>query len=317
MIIVRIAFVLLIVAIASAVAAQFPAKPIRIIVPFSAGSADTTARLVTQKIFENTGRSFIVDNKSGAGGRIAFEAAAKSQGDGHTYLMMDASYTYLPTLYKNLAWDPADLVPVTLVLQMPFVVVTGATTRISSMAELLGQARAHPGKLNFGSAGNGGTNHISTEMFKIAAGVEMAHIPYRGMGEAMTALLGGSVQMLISTIAVASGNLKGGTVVPLMVPSAKRSAALPNVPTATEVGLPGFQVSNWLGLLAPKSTPTEAIDWMQKQVAAAVATREIRERFDMLGVEASGMSTADFGKFLRDEGQRWTESIRAAGIKVE
>lgn len=313
----RLLLGLLLITLASSVAAQYPEKPILIIVPYGAGSADVVARLVAKKITENTGKTVIVENKSGAGGRIGLEAAARSTADGYTFVITDSGYVLLPTLYPNLTWDPKDLVPVTLVLRMPFVLTMGADKRVTSLSELISRAKANPGKLNYGSAGVGGANHIVTELFRHEAGVEITHVPYRGMGEAMQALLAGQVDVLISTIAVASSNLKSGRVVGLVVPSKERSPALPNVPTSAEAGLPRFAIANWLGVLAPKGTPGGAIDWMQRQVAAAVASPEIKQRFASLAVEGSGMPTSEYAQFLKSEEKRWGDVVRFAGIKVE
>ena len=308
---------LLVATFTTTVAAQYPDKPIKVIVPYSAGSADVVARLVAQKITEQSGKTVIVENKSGAGGRIGLETAARAASDGYTFVITDSGYTLLPSLYPNLGWDSRDLVPVTLVLYMPFVLTVGADKDISSLSELIARAKADPAKFNYGSAGIGGANHVVTEFFKRTAGIEMTHIPYRGMGEAMTALLGGQVDVLISTIAVAGANIKAGRVVGLVVPSKERSAVIPNVPTSAEAGLPGFVVSNWLGLLAPKGTPADAIDWMQKQVATAVATSELKQRFDALAVEGSGMTAAEFGRVIKSEEQRWGAIVQSAGIKSE
>jgi len=315
--IVKLLIGLLFAAFTANVAAQYPEKPIKIIVPFGAGSADVVARLVAQKISEQSAKNVIVENKSGAGGRIGLESVARSPADGYTFVITDAGYVLLPTLYPNLGWDPADLVPVTLVLRMPFVLTVRANSHISSLADLIARAKASPGKLNYGSAGVGGANQIVTELFKHSAGVDLTHIPYRGMGEAMTALLGGQVDVLVSTIAVASSYLQSNQVIGLVVPSKERSPALPNVPTSAEAGVPDFLLSNWLGLLAPKGTPVEAIDWMQGQVAAAVATAEVKKRFASLAVEGSGMTATEYASFLGSEQQRWGNVVHFAGIKAE
>lgn len=314
---VQLAAVLLIASLANTAAAQYPDKPIRIIVPFAAaGVADFLARVVSQKVSEQSGKSMIVENRTGAGGRIGYEAGAKSPGDGYTFVATDVTYTMMPALYSSLSWDHADLVPVTLVAQMPFVIAVNANAKATSLADIVAQAKADQKKINYGSAGVGSANHVVTELFKRTAGIEMTHIPYRGMGEAMTGLLVGSVGVLITAMPTAMNNVRSGKVVALGVTAPRRAGALPNVPTATEAGVP-FVASNWIGLTAPKGTPREAIDWVQKQVSTAVSTPEVRDRISTQGAEAQAMSTEEFGKLMQDEARRWGDVIRSAKIKAE
>ena len=303
--------------LAQVAAAQYPAKPVKIIVPFAAGGvSDIVARVVAQKMTEQTGKSFIVENRTGAGGRIGYEAAAKSAGDGYTLAATDTTYTMLPALYTSLPWAQ-DLVPVTLLAPMPFVVVVSAKAKQATLGRLLAQARANPGKINYGSAGMGSVNHVVTELLQRAAKVELTHIPYKGMGDAMTGLLSGSVDVLVTAMPTAMSNVKSGRILPLAVTSAKRARALPGVPTAAEAGVADFVAANWVGFTAPKGTPQEAIDWLAQHAAAAVATPEARERLATLGAEPAATGPEDFGRLMRADGQRWAEVIRAAGIKPE
>jgi tripartite-type tricarboxylate transporter receptor subunit TctC len=207
-------------------------------------------------------------------------------------------------------------VPVTLIAQMPFVIAVNANAQVSTLAELLGRAKANPKKINYGSGGFGSVNHVVTELFRQSAGVELTHIPYRGMGDAMTGLLTGSVDLLVTAMPTAMNNVKAGKIVALGVTAPRRPGALPNVPTATEAGV-AFVASNWIGLTAPKGTPREAIDWVQKQVSSAVSTPEVRERIAAQGAEPQAMTTEEFGKLMHDEGRRWGEVIRSANIKSE
>lgn len=315
--VVKLAALLLIATFCNSVAAQYPEKPVRIIVPFAAGGvADILARLTVAKVGEQSGKSMIVENRTGAGGRIGYEAGARSPGDGYTLVATDVTYTMMPALYSKLTWDHADLVPVTLIAQMPFVIVINANSNMAKLADVLAQAKANPKKINYGSAGVGSVNHIVTELFKQTAAIDMTHVPYRGMGEAMTALLGGTLDVLITAMPTAMNNVRSGKVVALGVTSPRRAGALPNVPTTTEAGVP-FVASNWIGLTTPKGTPGEAIDWVQKQVSTAVSTPEVRDRIAGQGAEAAAMSTEEFGQLMRDEGRRWGEVIRAAKIKAE
>jgi tripartite-type tricarboxylate transporter receptor subunit TctC len=298
-------------------AAQYPEKPGRFISPFPPGGlADIFARTTAQRVTEQTGKVFVVENRTGAGGRIGYEAGAKAAPDGYTFVITDVTYTMMPALYGSLPWDHADLVPVTLVAQMPFVIAVNANAKITSLSDLIAQAKANPGKINYGSAGIGSVNHVVTELFRRSAAVELTHVPYRGMGDAMTGLLAGSVDLLVTAMPTAMNNVKAGKVAALGVTAPRRAGAMPNVPTSAEAGVP-FVASNWIGLTAPKGSPREAIDWMQKQVSTAVSTAEVRERIAAQGAEAQPMTTEEFAKLMQDEGRRWGEVIRSAKIKAE
>jgi tripartite-type tricarboxylate transporter receptor subunit TctC len=312
-----IAFLLL--ASASAGAADYPSKPIKIIVPFAAGgTGDIVARIVAAKMGENTGTVFVVENRTGAGGRIGYEAGAKSPGDGYTLVATDATYTMLPGLYEKLAWDQAnDLVPITISAQAPFVAVVGPNAKLKTLPELIAYAKANPGKITYGSAGVGSVNHIVTELFKREAAVDITHVPYKGMGDAMTGLLTGTVDLLITALPTAVSQIKSEKLSALAVTSAKRSSALPEVATVAERGVPGFVAGNWFGLTAPKGTPKEAIEYIHREVVKALASSELTERLAAQGAEPSGISPQEMGKLLADDTKRWTGVIRAAGIRAE
>lgn len=305
-------------ALTGVASAQYPTRPVKTIVPFAVGgTGDIVARIIAQKLTERTGKPFVVENKTGAGGRIGYEASAKSPGDGYTLAATDATYTMLPALYGNLGWDQAnDLVPVTISAQAPFVVVVSPQTQAKSLKDLLDQAKANPGKINYGSAGIGSVNHVVTEMFMREAHVNLTHVPYKGMGDALTGLLTGSVELLITAMPTAIGQIKSGKIVALAVTSAKRSPAMPNVPTVTEAGVP-FVASNWFGLTAPKGTPKAAIDYLQQEVAKALESPDVKELLAAQGAEPSGITPEEFGRILRDDTKRWGEAIRAARIKAE
>ena len=302
---------------ATLAAAQYPDKSIRVIVPFVAGGvSDILARVIAQKITEQSGKAMVVENRGGAGGRIGYEAGAKAVGDGYTLVATDVTYTMLPALYANLSWDHADLVPITFIAQMPFVIAVNANSKVRSMAELLAFAKANPGKINYGSSGIGGVNHVVTELFRRTANIDITHVPYRGMGDAMAALLGGSIDMVITAMPTAMNHVKSGKINAMSVTAARRPGALPNAPTTSEAGVP-FVAGNWVGFTTPKGAPREAIDWIQKQVATAISVAEVRERISAAGAEAQLMNADEFGKFMQDEGRRWGETIRSANIKAE
>jgi tripartite-type tricarboxylate transporter receptor subunit TctC len=312
-------FALLLGASALAVAAEYPSKPVKIIVPFAVGgTGDIVARTIALTMGKNTGVAFVVENRTGAGGRIGYEAGAKSPGDGYTFVATDATYTMLPGLYGKLNWDQAnDLVPVTISAQAPFIVIVGPNAKAKTLPELLAYAKANPGKLTYGSAGVGSVNHIVTELFKREAGIDITHVPYKGMGEAMTGLLSGTVDLIVTALPTAIPHVKSGKAVPLAVTSAKRSSALPDVPTVAESGVPGFVAGNWFGLTAPKGTPQEAIDYVHREVVKALALPDVKERLAAQGAEGSGISPQEMGKMLVEDTRRWTNVIHSADIKAE
>ena len=317
----RIAITLVFAALAfTAAAQQYPAKPVRVLHPFAVGGgSDLVTRVVIQKMTELSGRSFVVENRTGAGGRIAYAAAAKAEPDGYTLVTGETTYCILAALYgKSLPWDAAgDLVPVTIFAQTPFVVVANPRHGVKSLDAFIALAKARPGQLNYGSAGIGSNNHIFGELFKREAGVSIAHIPYKGMGDAITGLFTGSVDMLVVGTAPVVQHIQAGKIVALAMASAKRSPALPKVPSVVETGLPNFIVGNWFGLMAPKGTPKAVIAWLHQEVVRALSTAEVSERFASLGVEASGVSPERLAAIMREETARWGEVIGNAGIKPE
>ena len=301
------------------VLAQAPSKPMRIIVPFAVGGAsDTYTRLVAQKITEQTGKTVIVENKTGAGGRIAFDFVAHAAPDGLTVGLIDATYAMLPGLFPVLPWDiNTDLIPVVMVAQTPFVLVVGAEAKFSTYQELSRAALAQPGKLNYGSAGVGSVNHIVTERFRSNAKIDITHIPYKGMSEASVALLSGNVDLIVAASPTAIGQIKSGKVRPLLVTTAKRSAVLPDVPAVTEVGLADFVVTNWFGFAVPKGTPKSMMDTLHQDVMRAVASPDVKEKLLLQGAEASTFSTQEFTDFVKNETALWTKVTKDNNIKIE
>lgn len=316
---VKLAAALCSLAFSAGALAQYPEHPVKILVPFAPGGvADLLARVVAQKITEQTGKAVIVDNKTGAGGRIGYEAGAKAAPDGYTFTATDVTYTMLPSLYKSLSWNAStDLVPVALLAQMPFVVAVRQNAGASTLPQLVAQAKDAGAKLNYGSAGIGSVNHVVTELFSRTAGVQMVNVPYRGMGEAIAGLLGGSVNVLVTAMPTAMGQVKAGKIQALAITAPVRSPALPDVPTASEAGV-RFVASNWIGLTAPKNTPAGAVAWMEKAVADALATPEVKQNFLRQGAEpAAGSTREDFDHLMRSETARWAEVIHAAKITPE
>ena len=299
--------------------AQAPSKPMRIIVPFAVGGAsDTYTRLVAQKITEQTGKTVIVENKTGAGGRIAFDFVAHAAPDGLTVGLIDATYAMLPGLFPVLPWDiNQDLIPVVMVAQTPFVLVVGAETKFSTFQDLSQAALAQPSKLNYGSAGVGSVNHIVTERFRSNAKIDITHIPYKGMSEASVALLSGNVDLIIAASPTAIGQIKSGKVRPLLVTTAKRSPVLPDVPAVTEVGLSDFVVTNWFGFAVPKGTPNEIMATLYQDVMRAVSAPDVKEKLLLQGAEASTFSSQEFKDFVKKETALWTQVTKDNNIKIE
>ena len=314
------ALTVLILAMASTLAvAQNAARPTRIIVPFAAGGAsDTYARIVAQKIGEQTGRTLIIENRTGAGGRIAFEYVAHAPADGSVVGLIDATYAMLPGLFATLPWNVAtDLVPAAMITQTPFVLLVPADSKFASLAALIADARARPGKLNFGSAGVGSVNHIVTERFRGDAHVDLTHIPFRGMSEASLALQSGTLDLIIAASPTAMGPVRGGKLRALAVTTAARSPALPGVPTVAESGVPEYVTTNWFGFAVPRGTPQAFIQTLRDDVMRALAAPDVREKLAAQGAEPSAFTQEEFARFLRDDTRRWSEVIRAANIKVD
>jgi tripartite-type tricarboxylate transporter receptor subunit TctC len=312
---------LLLAALLASLAATLEAqtvRPIRVLVPFAPGGAsDTYARIAAQKITEQTGKAFVVENKTGAGGRICWEAGAKSAPDGTTAVMIDATYAMLPGLFDKLPWDVSgDLVPAAIIAHTPFVIVASPESKLKTLQALVDEARQRPGKLNFGSSGVGSVNHVVTALFLHDAGIQVTHIPFKGMSDASVALQGGQVDMMITASPTALGPVRGGKALPLAVSTAERSPAFPDVPTASEAGV-RYVVTNWFGFAVPKGTPTAAIESLRNDVVRAMATPEVRAKLAAQGAEPSTFTPGQFAAFLKDETVRWTGVIKSAGIKLE
>jgi tripartite-type tricarboxylate transporter receptor subunit TctC len=313
---VRIATAFALAACAALAGAEYPEKPVRIVVPFApGGTVDFTARVIAQSLAEQLGKAFIVENRTGATGTIANAAVARSAADGYTLMLADTSIAMVPSLFKQLSFDVTkDFAPISLVISTPLVLIVPASLNVASLKDLIAQAKANPGTLNYGSGGIGSSTHLGAEMFRSAAAVDIVHVPYKGAGDAMQAVLGGQVQILVTALPTALAHIKSGKAKALAVTSGKRSAALPEIPTAAEAGLPAFTVANWFGLVAPAGTPREIVDKLNGAVVKALANAQVRERFTVQGGDPVGNSPAEFGKLIRDEIPRWAGVIRSAGV---
>jgi len=302
-----------------ALAQDYPGKPVRIVVPFTAGSAtDILARTVGQKLSELWGQQVIVDNRAGAGGTIGAAVVAKSPPDGYTLMVHSAAQAVNPFIYPGLPYDTLkDFVQVAALAGQPNVLVTAPTSGYKTLADLLVDAKKRPGSLNFGSAGTGSGTHINGEKFKLAAAIDVAHIPYKGTPEALTDTMAGRIAFFFSPISAALPQVREGKLVALAVSSGKRASTLPNVPTVAESGLPGFDYNLWVAMFAPAGTPADVVDKINRDVNRVLREPEVRERMGSLGAEAMPMSSAEFDKFMRSEMDEAAKVVKAAGIKVQ
>ncbi len=308
------------VAPAGAFAQAYPAKLVRIIVPLPAGGPpDFVARTVAQHLTAGLGRQVIVENRPGAGGTIATAAAAKSPGDGYTLLL--ASTTTLsisPSLYANPGYDPAtSFAPISLLATAPFLVVVHPSLPARSLKELIALAKSKPGELNFGSGGNGTPLHIAGEMLKTAAGVQLVHVSYKGAAPAVIDLLSGRIQVMVEQLFPLALHIQNGKIRPLAVASAKRHPQLPDLPTAAEAGLPGYEVIAWMGLVAPGGTPAEVIKRLNLELVKALQTKEVRDGLVNQGLQPASSSPEEFTAFIAAESARWSRGVKASGAKVD
>ena len=299
-------------------AQNYPAKPIRFVVPYPPGGAsDVTARIIGQKLSEAWGQPVIVDNRAGANGNIAAEQVAKAPADGYTMLMGNVGPNAIsPSLYTNLAYDVASFAPVTLTTAVPIVLLVNPSLPVNNVKELIAYAKANPNKLNFASAGNGSSNHLTGELFKSIAGIDIVHVPYKGDGLALTDVMGGQVSMMFTTVVSAMPHIKSGKLRALAVASAKRIVAMPNLPTVAESGVPGFDSSSWGGILFPAGTPKEIISKMHDAVITILAMPDVKARLNSLGAEVIGNTPEEFGSYIKSETAKWGKVIKTSGASV-
>jgi tripartite-type tricarboxylate transporter receptor subunit TctC len=299
-------------------AQTYPTRPVRIIVGFTAGGVvDIVARLTGEWLSERLGQQFVVENRPGAGGNIGTEAVVRSPADGYTLLLVGAWNAINATLYDRLNFNfIRDIAPVASVGSAPFVIVVNRSFPATTVPEFIAYAKANPGKINMASPGSGTVPHVSGELFKTMTGVNMVHVPYRGGPQALTDLLGGQVQVIFDPIANSIEHIRSGKLRPLAVTTATRSEALPDIPTVGEF-VPGYQVNGWLGVGVPKSTHTEIVDKLNKEIKVGLADPKMKARLADLGYTAFDNSPADFGKLIAEETEKWAKVIRAANIKPE
>ena len=303
---------------AAAAQAGYPNKPIRVIVPFAAGSTtDIIARAITDKMGQSMGQQLVVDNRGGASGTIGQAAVAQAAPDGYTIMVHSSSHTVSPHTFARLPFDTlADFTPVTPISSTPNVLVISPAKNMKTLKDLLGAARARPGTMNFASAGQGSATHLNAEKFKLAAKIDAQNIPFKGSAEAVTEVMAGRVDYYFSPIAPVIGQIRNGQLLPLAVGSPKRAAALPDVPTTAEAGVPGSEFNFWIGMFAPGKTPREIVDRLHAEVVKALATPEVKERFATLGADAWTLKPAEFDAYVRDEIKSNAALVKAAGLEV-
>ena len=299
-------------------AQSYPSRPVRIIVPFAAGgSTDITARLIGQWLSERLGQQFITENRPGAGSNIGTEVVVNAPPDGYTLLLVGASSAINVTLYEKLNFSfLRDITPIAGIISIPFIMAVGPSFPATTVSEFVAYSKDNPGKINMASGGNGTAGHLSGELFKMMAGVNIVHVPYRGEALALTDLLGGQVQAMFATMPASIEYIKAGKLRSLAVTSAARVDLLPNVPTVGDF-LPGYESSGWQGVGAPKNTATEIVSKLNNEINAGLADPKLKARLAGLGGTAIAGSPAEFGKLIADEAEKWGKVIRAANIKAE
>jgi tripartite-type tricarboxylate transporter receptor subunit TctC len=301
-------------------AQTYPTKPIRVIVPFPAGeSIDATARLIAQPWMAALGQQMVIDNRGGAGGTIGTELTAKASPDGYTISYGNLGPLSIgPNLYQKLGYDLfKDLAPVSQATSLPFVLFGSTTLPVTTAQELVAYAKARPGQLNFGSTGVGSGLHLMGELFKLTAGVDMVHVPFKGVAQAVPEIMAGRLQLAFNTIPAFLPHVKAGRLKAFVITAPKRSPLLPDVPACTEVGLPGLDANAWHAVVAPAGTPKEIVRKLHQTLAATLASPEVRSQLAAVGAEPVASSPEEFAKFMRAESDKWARVIKAGGVKVE
>ncbi|MDW3686784.1 tripartite tricarboxylate transporter substrate binding protein [Cupriavidus sp. CV2] len=297
---------------------QYPAKPIRLVVPFSSGSAtDILARIVSTRLGESGRYQMIVENRPGAGGTLGAGLVAKAAPDGYTLILVSVGHAINATLYPKLSYDTVkDFAPVTLVATVPNVLVVNSASKLGSVKDVVAAAKAKPGTMNFDSAGSGSSTHLSGELFKMEAGVDIAHIPYKGTGEALTDVMAGRVDLMFAPTVSAMPFVRQGKLKALAVTTPKRATALPDIPTVAESGLPGYAFESWFGVLAPAGTPKEIVTALNGEIAKVLATPEVRERLSAQGAEARTSTPQEFERYIKAEIAKLAPVVRQSGVQA-
>ncbi len=302
----------------SAGAQTYPTKPVRLIVPFPpGGSNDVVGRMIAAQLSTRLDTPVIVENQGGAGGLIGTEVAARAQPDGYTLLLVSVAYAFIPSIYK-LSFDPATaFTPVAMLGSGPVVIAVTSKLEVDSIKELISLAKRNPGTLNYATAGVGSFQHLASELFKLQAGVDIVHVPFKGGGPAMMDVIAGNTQIAIGSLVQMLPQIKGGRLKALGVGSASRIPALPDVPTVSEAGVPGYQVTNWWGIVAPAGTPRRVIERLHNELNAIATSAETKKRFETEGAEPLSMSPDEFSRFIAAETTKWARVVKDANIRAE
>jgi tripartite-type tricarboxylate transporter receptor subunit TctC len=303
---------------AIAAAQDYPTKPVRVIIPFPPGAInDTVGRLIATQLSNRLGKQFIVENRAGAGGVVGTELAANAPKDGYTLLVVSLVNTVNPWLY-TLNYEPIKaFTPIAFLASSPNVVVVNPEVPVKTLGEFIALAKKQPGKIQYASGGVGSFMHLGGELFKLSAGVNLLHVPFRGGGPAMIDVVGGHTNAIFATVPTATPQVKSGKARALAVGAAKRQSVLPDVPTATEAGLPGYDVANWVGIVAPAGTPAAIVEKLNKEITAAMQSAEVQKQLANEGAETTTMSPAEFGDFMEKELAKWGRVVKEGGIKAQ
>ena len=301
-------------------AQKFPQKPVRLVVPYAAGgNLDATARIVAQGLAEATGQAFFVENRPGANGNVGLEQVARSAPDGYTLAMVSAAtMTVNPHLYRAMPFDPGkDLAPITLVASGPLMLVVNPSLPVTSVAELIAYANANPGKLNFGTGGSGTMGHLSTELLKRRAGIDLVHVPYKGNSLSLAALLAGEIQVMFDTFSTSIPLVEQGRLRALATTGTTRSPLLAKLPTIAESGVRDFSADAWSGMVGPAGIPADTIVFLQQEVAKVLARADVRQKITSQGNEPVGSPPEAFAAVIKAEGAKWADVVKASGMRVE
>lgn len=297
---------------------NWPNKMVKIVVPFPAGgSTDLLARDIAQSLTTKLGQTFIVENKPGASSTIGTHEVARSPADGYTFLVTSSHFAIVPSLYKELPYDPSELRGVSLLVNLPVVMVASTSAPVDSVQDVIDYDHKNPGKLNFGSSGAGGVNHLSGELFNSMANVSLTHVPYKGAAPAMQDLIGGHVQFMFDAISTSLPHIKAGRIKALAWTGKERSAVLPDLPTIDESGVPGYHSTSWLAMFAPAGVPSDIIHRMQEEVSTVLNQPKLKERLQSQGAEVVSSTPEELDKIVQEDGNKWSELIEQIGLKLE
>lgn len=304
---------------ATAQALNYPSKTVRLVVPFAAGGPnDLMARVLAQRLTTDTGQSFVVDNKAGAGGVIGTDTVAKSTPDGYTLAFVSGPFTMAPALQAKMPYDTTkDFTAVTKVAESPVVMMTPSTSRFKTAKEMMEFAKQYPDKLTYGSGGVGSTPHLTTELLGTVTGAKFLHVPYKGGGESIKALMGGEIDVLIDSITSTAGPLASGRIRAVAIGQAKRNPKMPDVPTFEESGIQKFHMTHWVGIVAPSRTPAEVLTSLHMQISKALKSPDVIQKYQELGATPVGDSAANFQKFINEELRGWQQTVKSANIQAQ